>query len=202
MPSTIRDLTELTAVAANDYLLISDTSDVTNRDKRIAISNLQINLAQKTGTPVLNRVASWLDSNTVQDAGYLASDVARLSVGQTYTGKPTFNAGIGVMSMYYQLLTVNANAVQSITPLDSTPGMMIFPVTGGSGNHWGLFAIRVDASGFIIPFVMGTATGVGTGVPTGTTGASNFVTVFAGLDGKIYIENRRGVNIQFKIVLY
>ena len=40
MPSTIRDLTELTAVAADDYFLVSDTSDVTNRDKRISRTNL------------------------------------------------------------------------------------------------------------------------------------------------------------------
>lgn len=40
MPSTIRDLTELTTVAVDDYLLINDTSDLTNRDKRISRANL------------------------------------------------------------------------------------------------------------------------------------------------------------------
>jgi hypothetical protein len=84
MPSTIRDLTELTAVAVDDYLLISDTSDLTNRDKRISTANLQLGVAKKTGTPVAGRVASWADANTVNDGGFATSDIARLSQAQTF----------------------------------------------------------------------------------------------------------------------
>jgi hypothetical protein len=73
MPSTIRDLTELTTVATDDYVLISDTSDVTNRDKRVSITNLQTNTAKKTGTPVAGRIASWSDANTLQDGSTVAA---------------------------------------------------------------------------------------------------------------------------------
>lgn len=202
MPSTIRDLTELTTVAANDYILISDTSDVTNRDKRIAISNLQLNLAKIQGAPVAGHVASWLDANTVQDAGYLASNVGLLNVAQTYTARPIFGAGLGALAMYWSMITVNANSVVAITPADISPGLMLWPQTGGASGHWGLFGLRVDASGFAITMAAGATTAAGTGVPTGTTGTNGNVTVFAGLDGKIYIENRRGINIIFKVVLF
>jgi hypothetical protein len=69
MPSTIRDLTELTTIAVDDYFVISDTSDVTNRDKRISQANL---------------------------LGFTQSDIGRLSIAQTYTALKTFNAGISL----------------------------------------------------------------------------------------------------------
>ncbi len=96
MPSTIRDLTELTAVAVDDYLLISDTSDVTNRDKRISTANLQINLAKKLGTPAVGNIANWIDANTIQDSTITFTDVARLGLAQTFSALKTFSAGINL----------------------------------------------------------------------------------------------------------
>jgi hypothetical protein len=94
MPSTIRDLTELTAVAVDDYLLISDTSDVTNRDKRISTSNLQAGVVKPAGTPVAGRVASWASASQIQDGGFAVSDISRLSTAQSMTALKTFTAGI------------------------------------------------------------------------------------------------------------
>jgi hypothetical protein len=101
MPSTLRDLTELTTVADDDYFLVSDTSDVINRDKKISRLNLlgtdiagggAINtggfdltvpatgtavLRNSAPTPVAGNAVRWVDSNKVEDAGYVAGDAAR-----------------------------------------------------------------------------------------------------------------------------
>ena len=52
--------------------------------------------AFKTGAPTAGRVASWSDANTVQDAGYAATDVARLSVAQTFAANQRVDALLGV----------------------------------------------------------------------------------------------------------
>lgn len=52
--------------------------------------------ALKTGAPTAGRVASWSDANTVQDAGYAATDVARLSVAQTFAANQRVDALLGV----------------------------------------------------------------------------------------------------------
>lgn len=119
MPSTIRDLTELTAVATDDYLLISDTSDLTNRDKRIAVSNLQSGVAKKIGTPVAGRVAAWFDANTVSDALINTSDIARLGTVQTLTALKTFSAGLN-LGQATNLTYFDAGAWPSLPILSSS----------------------------------------------------------------------------------
>lgn len=119
MPSTIRDLTELTTVAVDDYILISDTSDVTNRDKRISITNLQLPLPHISGTPVAGRVASWFSATTLQDAGFAASDVARLSQIQTQTGRTTFQAATGATLAYGAIVPLGQNSFSSRSTLVS-----------------------------------------------------------------------------------
>lgn len=94
MPSTIVDLSELTAVAVDDYLLIRDTSDVTNRDKKISVTNLQTNLAQKSGTPVAGNVARWASASSIVDSNVPISDVARLSQSQAFSAMQTNNGGM------------------------------------------------------------------------------------------------------------
>lgn len=86
MPSTIRDLTELTAVAVDDYILISDTSDVVNRDKRISKANL-VNQLTGTGT-----VATGSYTLTVPATG----TASLLGTAQTFSALKTFSAGINL----------------------------------------------------------------------------------------------------------
>lgn len=121
MPSYITNLNELTAPAANDYVLVSDTSDSLDKDKKMLLAKM----ALKNGTPTAGRVVSWTDANQVQEASYLAADVvretgtqvagnlarwsaanilddagfavsdlSRLSVAQTFSALKTFNAGL------------------------------------------------------------------------------------------------------------
>jgi hypothetical protein len=94
MPNTVRDLSELTTVAADDMFLVSDTSDVLNRDKRISRLNLlgtnitgggSIStggknvsfpadgiVAMKTSaTPAVGASVRWLDGNTIEGGGVL-----------------------------------------------------------------------------------------------------------------------------------
>ena len=84
MPAYVADLTELTLPAANDFMLVSDTSDPTNRDKKMQLQRV----ALKTGTPVAGRLASWTDANQIQDGGFLVSDFAR-KTGTPVAGRVT-----------------------------------------------------------------------------------------------------------------
>lgn len=69
----VSDLSELTSPAANDFMLVSDTSDPLFPDKKMQLSKMVI----KSGTPTASRLASWTDANTIQDAGFLVSDFVR-----------------------------------------------------------------------------------------------------------------------------
>lgn len=50
-------------------------------------------VALATGTPSAGNVADWSDANTVQDAGFAASDVARLSQANTFAGTQKVEIG-------------------------------------------------------------------------------------------------------------
>lgn len=98
MTSYIADLNELTAPAANDFVLVRDVSDLTDRDKKMQLQKL----AMKNGSPTAGRLASWTDVNQVQDAGFLATDVARKS------GTPSAGQGVS---------WVDANTIQATSYL-------------------------------------------------------------------------------------
>jgi hypothetical protein len=53
-------------------------------------------MVRKTGTPVLNNLTTWHDANTVKDGGFAVSDIGRLSIPQSYSALPTFNAGLSL----------------------------------------------------------------------------------------------------------
>jgi hypothetical protein len=182
MPSTIRDLTELTAVAVDDYLLISDTSDVTNRDKRISTTNLLLNMARKAGTPVAGRVAGWADANTVNDGGFAISDIARLSLNNVFGGTQFMNGGIRSYSV-----SLNDASFAQTTP----PGVggMVLVQCSNSNLVCGIANYRTNT--YMTSLIALANLVFTTGVLTGTTGTAGKVTVStAGTD--IYIENRLG----------
>jgi len=86
---TISDLNELTIPDPLDLMLVREASDLVDRDKKMKLGQL----AFKAQTPVAlaNRVAAWKDANTLFDAGFAYTDVARLSQGQTYLGANLFS---------------------------------------------------------------------------------------------------------------
>lgn len=106
MPSTIRDLTELTAVAVDDYFLVSDTSDLTNRDKKIS----QINL--------------------------LGADVSRLSAAQMSTALKTFSGGINLVAPTAILNVGDPAATDTINASGTNPSIGInrYINNTGAGN--------------------------------------------------------------------
>jgi hypothetical protein len=182
MPSTIRDLTELTAVAADDYFLVSDTSDVTNRDKRISRTNLLASAVFVSGTPTAGRVASWLNATTVQDGGFAVSDIARLSVANTFTA-----------SILTTSIGTNRNAVNndSVLAIPGGSGLFLLSVSSNAQTS-GVISFRAASGPYCVGLVLGTNVVVTTGVLTGTTGTTGKMTVSAATDGNIYVENRLG----------
>jgi hypothetical protein len=125
MASYVANLNELTAPVFNDFVLVSDTSDSVDTDKKMQLVKLAIkngtptagrlvswtdanqvqdagfaiaDLARKpvTPAPVAGRVARWQDANTVEDGGFDTSDIGRLSTTQSYSALKTFSAGINL----------------------------------------------------------------------------------------------------------
>lgn len=68
----IADLNEMTTLAINDYLLASDTSDATDKNKKLKTGAFAI----LASPGVAGQVASWLDANFVQAGGIAAANVA------------------------------------------------------------------------------------------------------------------------------
>jgi len=159
MPSTVRDLTELTTVADGDYLLISDTSDVVNRDKRITRLNLvganiygggSINTngftltvpttgtaVIKSGNPTAGRVVEWLDSYRIQDSGIAAADVVkRIGTFTTAGHLPKFyddNTINGSGILYTDVVKrIDAQNIAGVKTFSSTP---VFSAGVSLGNE-------------------------------------------------------------------
>jgi hypothetical protein len=77
MPSTILDLNELTAPAYNDFMLVRDISDASDRDKKMQLQRMVL----KSGTPVAGHIAAWVDAYSLQDAGYSVTGGGTLALG-------------------------------------------------------------------------------------------------------------------------
>jgi hypothetical protein len=108
MPSTIRDLTELTAVAVDDYFVVSDTSDVTNRDKRISQTNL---------------------------IGFPAADISRLSVAQSFSALKTFGAGLAFGSSPQTTLSYFGEGAWTPVVRDATSGGNVATAASATGRY-------------------------------------------------------------------
>lgn len=154
MPSTVRDLNELTAPAANDFVLVADISDVVDKDKKMLVGKFPL----KNGTPTAARVASWTDANQIQDAGFATTEVARLGTAQTNTALKTFSAGLS-----FGLSTLQ-NYDQSLTVWNVT-------ITGTGGNPTLSYATRTsrytrigDVCFYSFYIVIGTTSGGAGGV--------------------------------------
>jgi hypothetical protein len=196
MPSTIRDLTELTAVAVDDYFLVSDTSDVVNRDKRISQANMLGFAAIRSGNPVAGRVASWLNGTQIQDGGFAVSDIARLSVAQSYTALVTGAAGFRTFAA-----TVNDQSFYDFA-YTGQGGLFATAISGGANtNRYLLAAFRANSSPNMSAMSIGSDILVSTATPTGTTGTNGKAT-FSATSGHIYIENRLGVAVGFTVTLF
>lgn len=109
MPSTLRDLSELTAVANDDQLLVSDTSDVINRDKKISRLNLlgsnisgggsiatggnsltiPASGSAVVGTGTAGRISQWSSVNEVAASTLLKSGAGLLSLSAAATATLT-----------------------------------------------------------------------------------------------------------------
>lgn len=123
---TIQDLNELTAPAATDYFVVRDVSDVLDKDKKMLLGKV----ALKSGTPTAGRVASWTDANQVQDGGFAASDIARLSIAQTFALFNTFSAGIGFGQ---QALAYYSSGTFTPVMADAVSGGVAATLAGSSG---------------------------------------------------------------------
>src|SRR5215204_2135844 len=86
---TIVDLNELTAPDSEDFWVVRDVSDVTDKDKKVKLGKFPL----KGGTPVAGHIASWLDTGTVQDGGLVATDLYQKTqvylVDKNFTNDPT-----------------------------------------------------------------------------------------------------------------
>ena len=188
MPSTIRDLNELAAPATNDYLIVSDTSDVVDRDKKLLVGKFPL----KNGTPVAGRVTSWTDANQVQDAGYATTDVAKITGSNTFTGTQ-FATSFGCL----QGASLASGTAISIV---AASGLFIIALSNRAQSG-GIFAFRTAATIYCTTLVAGTDLNVVNGVLNGSTGAAGKLNVGVHTDGRIYIENQLGTTQSVRLLI-
>lgn len=119
----IADLNDLAALAVGDLFVVRDISDAADKDKKVTAGKLAW---KDSAAIVANRVAAWKDANTLMDAGFAYTDVARLGTAQTHTALPTFNAGISfgdqVLSRYLTDSPVFTPAIQGSVSNPTTTG--------------------------------------------------------------------------------
>lgn len=97
-------------------------------------------------------------------------------------------------------VTIADDAVAVITPA-SFAGI-VFVSTETDSAIYGSFAFRAAST----PFIQNTGTSVvnfdrTTGALTGTTGVDGRATISVHTDGNIYLENRRGGSLNFKVFI-
>lgn len=262
MPSTLRDLTELAAVAApDDLFLVSDTSDVINRDKKISRLNLvgsnitgggsintggfsltvpaTGNAVIRNGNPVAANAVRWTDTNRVEDAGVAfdqmvkrigsfttldmltiwhdtntvkgtvvpINDVARLSVGQTYTTLNTFNAGVKLGTGQTTLSMYQEGTWTPALTFGGTANGLTYSASGGQIGRYIRIGTMVSLWGMIRLTAVGSS--VGNALISGMPFASanvNFnrppatiwpgLMSFTGVLGAINVNNTTDINLQ------
>ena len=174
MTSYLRDLTELTAVAPDDYILISDTSDPTNKDKRISKLNF-------SGGAMVGGFTLTMTSNgtlalggftlTLPATGVVAmQDVAQTLTNKTLTapqlntpvlsapltsGRARFNSGVAFEDVVQEAITLGDIASAQVLTIDLVASGLInnyvtdFALSmgrGGNANSWAVAYGKVSWS--------------------------------------------------------
>jgi len=101
--------------------------------------------------------------------------------------------------------TINAFAddtAQSFTPVTTFGVILVFGKASPYMNISALVDFRVGVGATTYLLLDGGAAAVTTGVLSGTTGTDGKFTISAHTDGKIYLENRRGMAIAIHYVLF
>jgi hypothetical protein len=162
MTSTIRDLTELLAVAPDDYILISDTSDVTNRDKRISKLNFSGGLMTGGGS-----VATGGFTLTVPATGV----ASLLGTAQTLSALKTFSAGLS-----FGQSTINWYEEGTWTPALTFGGLSTGMVYSNQQGYFTRIGNTVHAWATFGLTTVGSATGTAAigGLPYPLVNAANF----------------------------
>lgn len=158
----LADLNDLPALATGDLILVRDISDASDKDKKMQLGKVAW---KDSGAIVANRLASWKDANTVQDAGFLTTDVALKNAAnsfvgnQSITGSLSTSAGLSAASSIGTPLSVSrsgsattgAQVLCSLTyntsgaPANTLGPTINFGLNGGT--FYTLGAISVQRSG-------------------------------------------------------
>lgn len=91
----------ISPMETEEYWTESDRTSGTEAGHRIleALFNAMSDIVRKTGEPTTGNLAAWLDSETIEDAGYAADDVARLSQANTFTGNQEITGNLQFAEM-------------------------------------------------------------------------------------------------------
>jgi hypothetical protein len=133
MGSSIASLNELTVIAVDDYLLVHDTSDLLDQDKRISQTNLMASYSARSGTPTAGRVASWITPTTIGDSGVAVSQLAQK------TGTPVANN----LASWNDANTVKDGGI-AVANIPQKSGTLV----AGNNAHWSNTTGTLIDSGF------------------------------------------------------
>lgn len=156
--------------------------------------------ALKTGTPTAGQVAQWDDANTVESAGFAASDVARLSQTNTFTNTNVFNGNVianAPISGYRYAsgsVDLNDDAIGTIPNVGDRGMMLVF--TNSGSTEAALVAYRTTATNGFAAVLAQTSNimeGIyGAGSPVFSAATDGRIAIYAGQDGVLSVINRRG----------
>lgn len=133
MGSSIATLNELTVIAIDDYLLVHDTSDLLDQDKRISQTNLMASYSVRSGTPTAGRVASWITPTSIGDSGIAVTQLAQK------TGAPVANN----LASWNDANTLKDGGV-AVANLPQKSGTLV----AGNNAHWSNTTGTLVDSGF------------------------------------------------------
>lgn len=92
--------------------------------------HIHANAVDVSGTPTAGRTVEWTDANTIEDAGFATSDIARLSQAQTFAESQTVETS-GVDGWILQK-TGLAHGITNKAPTDVHGAFESYSVNGGA----------------------------------------------------------------------
>lgn len=121
--------------------------------------------ALKTGTPVTGRAASWNTANVLQDAGFDASDIARLSQAVTFLSTLRVGGASQFLHLQRAIVTINDTSFTTVaTGLTGTALIFLQAVAANNGVSGMLFSVN---SGGTLVFTQVANVALMSGAPTG-----------------------------------
>ena len=182
-------VTELTAPATGDKLLVRDISDASYKDKFMTLAKLAV-LSLANTFAALATFSAGLASDTIKAAS--AAGLSLQDDGGNQGAKVLDGGVLQVGNLTFdQHVAIADDGVFSFSPSGTWGLMFVFCPTSMTPSALVFWRVTATNNGCAL-IQPGSDVVATTGALTGTTGTDGKFTISAHTDGKIYMENRLG----------